>query len=228
MNTLLQNPIMEGVNLPLFLSALGQDNPLTVYWDIDNVICDFREKAEKVDPQIFQHEAEEKARTGKVTEFWHKLNNAGGPEFWSLMQPIADRKSDLYDLAEYRDLATPCPFKIKLLTARPNYEGPDPTVLKNFHTGRRNWVTWHCREINPEKDLIICERSEKQIHAPGNILLDDYEKNCQEWRNAGGIAIHVPWKEHPFDTRGAALQAINLYRAIKQKLAEEQDQGATA
>ena len=222
MKDILQDPIFTDVNVSVFLDALREDRPLTVYWDIDNVICDFREKAEKVDPDIFKHEAEEKAKTGKVTEFWHKLNDAGGSEFWSLMQPIPTRKSDLYVLAEYRDLATPLPFKIKLLTAQPNYEGPDPSVIKNFHIGRREWVRGHCKEIDPEKDLLMCHRAEKQNHAPGNILLDDYEKNCTEWRKAGGIAIHVPWKEHPFDTRGTTLRALGVYRDVKHKLAEEQ------
>lgn len=72
-----------------------------------------------------------------------------------------------------------------VLTARPKKEDPNNRVCKE----KREWITEYFGSI-PDDRFICCVRSEKKDYAEGNILVDDLEWNCSEWKKAGGTAIH--------------------------------------
>lgn len=56
---------------------------------------------------------------------------------------------------------------------------------------KRDWIDKHTPF--PKENCLVVRRSEKQMFATSkgepNILIDDYEKNIEEWEKAGGVGI---------------------------------------
>lgn len=76
-----------------------------------------------------------------------------------------------------------------VLTARPKKEDKGQRVEKE----KREWVEEYFGQIS-ENRFICCLRSEKKQYATylgkfPNILVDDLEWNCSEWKKAGGYAV---------------------------------------
>lgn len=64
-----------------------------------------------------------------------------------------------------------------------------PSVSDECFRAKAEWVKNHWDQWML-KSLIICSASDKQFLArPNHILIDDRQKNVDEWREAGGIAI---------------------------------------
>ncbi len=54
---------------------------------------------------------------------------------------------------------------------------------------KRTWVKHHFN-IPPDRVLTVKRRQKQLFASKGNILIDDYIKNCQEFNIAGGSTIH--------------------------------------
>jgi 5'(3')-deoxyribonucleotidase len=98
-----------------------------------------------------------------------------------------------------------------VLTARPKVEDVNHRVRDE----KRDWITEKFGEI-PDERFICCLRSEKKNYAATfmsgyqtsmNILVDDLEWNCSEWRKAGGLSIH-------FKTMDQAIQELQDVRML--------------
>ena len=52
-------------------------------------------------------------------------------------------------------------------------------------------TAWCLRELGPDIEVIATysRLKSKFIQNPGDILIDDMEKNCKRWTEAGGVAI---------------------------------------
>ena len=72
----------------------------------------------------------------------------------------------------------------------------DPTICTgcpssgyaHADAGKRHW----CNEmLIPNPQVITCRSKDKPLHmsAPGDILIDDLEKNIARWNEAGGIGV---------------------------------------
>lgn len=69
----------------------------------------------------------------------------------------------------------------KILTACPIRDWDRSTTQK---------TEWVAKNIDNEGDVICCIREDKIKHMkPGDILIDDLEKNIEDWENAGGVGI---------------------------------------
>lgn len=148
--------------------------PYKFYLDMDGVICDFDAMAESLNPDI--HKILENDRD----EAWRIINNKG-IDFWKNMPWTRDGKK-LWEFLK--------PYAPTILSAHPRSE-IDTCIL-----GKKAWVKRELGKKIMEK-AIICRRKNKQIHAMSNhILIDDQEKNIEEWEENGGIGIlHVNTKE---------------------------------
>jgi hypothetical protein len=55
------------------------------------------------------------------------------------------------------------------------------------------------------------------MHSPGDVLIDDFDKNCIPWREHGGIAIH----HKDFDTTKKELRKVYPFELGADKIAVE-------
>jgi GNAT superfamily N-acetyltransferase/phosphopantetheine adenylyltransferase len=137
----------------------------TIYLDMDGVITDFDKKFVEL-AGMGPREYENSFGTEK---FWDFIDIKHKVKFFSEMEWMPEGKK-LYDFVKQ--------FDHKLLSA--------PSKNDASKIGKRMW-----RKANtPDTQLILSAAVNKQNYADkSNILIDDREKNIQQWRDAGGIGI---------------------------------------
>jgi len=66
-----------------------------------------------------------------------------------------------------------------------------PKAHRNIHEAAGHKKEWVAKHLGSEVPIITCIREHKRIfcQGPDSILLDDNERNIQEWNQAGGIGI---------------------------------------
>ena len=102
-------------------------------------------------------------------KFWDFIDNKIGVKFWTGIEWMPEGKK-LYDFVKQ--------FDHKLLSA--------PSRNDASKIGKRMWV----KKNTPGTQLILAAAVNKQNYADkSNILIDDREKNIQQWKDAGGIGI---------------------------------------
>jgi nicotinic acid mononucleotide adenylyltransferase len=134
-----------------------------IYVDMDGVIVDFDGGYEKL-TGITTKEADKKG-----PEFFWKPISKAGAKWWITLKWMPDGKQ-LWDYVKK--------YNPELLSA--------PSREEASRLGKRVWVK---REL-PGVKLILRSADKKQEFASSNsILIDDREKNIEQWRNAGGIGV---------------------------------------
>lgn len=134
-----------------------------IYVDMDGVIVDFDGGYEKL-TGITTKEADKKG-----PEFFWKPISKAGAKWWITLKWMSDGKQ-LWDYVKK--------YNPELLSA--------PSREEASRLGKRVWVK---REL-PGVKLILKSADKKQEFASSNsILIDDREKNIEQWKNAGGIGI---------------------------------------
>ena len=133
-----------------------------IYVDLDGVLVNFKTALENIGISIKELEDNPKA-------VWPRVIKAG-ENFWSHAPWMKDGK-ELWNYVKKYDpdiLSSPL----------------NTNASKN---GKRIWVK---NEISPNVKVILCKKSEKQDHADEHsILIDDFERNIEQWRSKGGIGI---------------------------------------
>lgn len=141
-----------------------------IYLDMDGVLVNFEYGAEKATGKTLSNnilDAADWKTIGSDANFWKNL-------------PAMHDAMILWDFVKN--------FEPHILSAYP------PEDKENAIRGKRYWIVKHLHY--PLKDVHLVERKEKQQFAMNpktgepNILIDDYQKNIDEWRKAGGIPIH--------------------------------------
>lgn len=165
------------------------------YIDMDDTLANFRDHAVAcgVPPWTGTWYATDPAGwTEEQHAIQRKTNEImEDPEFW-LTMPVIPFAHELIAACGVRG-------KTSLLTAYPR-TCPDKAMVEMVKK------TWADRFLNfPVSRVIVCERPEKIKYACGgvmddegawhprarpNVLIDDADKNCHEWIEAGGIALH--------------------------------------
>ena len=140
-----------------------EETEYTIYCDMDSVLVDFDRGYQELTGMTTQQ-----ADANGVEAFWEPLTKAGA-KFWITLQWMSDGKQ-LWDyIKKYNPI---------LLSA--------PSREESSKLGKRVWVK---REL-PGVKLILKYASQKQEYAsPTSILIDDRQKNIDQWEAAGGIGI---------------------------------------
>jgi hypothetical protein len=140
-----------------------EETEYTIYCDMDSVLVDFDRGYQELTGMTTQQ-----ADANGVEAFWDPLSKAGA-KFWITLQWMPDGKQ-LWDyIKKYNPI---------LLSA--------PSREESSKLGKRVWVK---REL-PGVKLILKYASQKQEYAsPTSILIDDRQKNIDQWKAAGGIGI---------------------------------------
>ena len=140
-----------------------EETEYTIYCDMDSVLVDFDLGYQELTGMTTQQ-----ADANGVEAFWEPLTKAGA-KFWITLQWMPDGKQ-LWDyIKKYNPI---------LLSA--------PSREESSKLGKRVWVK---REL-PGVKLILKYASQKQEYASStSILIDDRQKNIDQWEAAGGIGI---------------------------------------
>jgi hypothetical protein len=153
------------------------------FLDLDGVMADF-------DKHL--HSQNKLTADGKTD--WNALDE----QWWTTMPPCDGAKGFFDDV---RKMGT-----TKFLTA--------PVLSAACFSGKAKWVQGFVPESGKFilKDLIICPSDNKSYLArPNHILIDDRQKNVDEWTAAGGIG--VVHNGDFADTMKRMKQAMEDYRA---------------
>ena len=143
------------------------DNLPTLYCDMDMVLCDFIKGAEEVLGVPFP-KADKRTRWPMITakkDFWDTLDwMPGARKLWSFID-----KYESHILSAYS------------------------TKDANSRKGKMNWLKKNAKLTKKSRiHLVIREDKKKFAMTNGepNLLIDDYIKNVNEWKSAGGMGIH--------------------------------------
>lgn len=146
----------------------------TLYLDMDGVLADFDGHArtlfsKSVNPETGMWDPEEWRKLSKVPNLYRHL-------------PLMPQARELYNLA--MRFQNELNWRVAVLTAVPKNND-----VKDAFQDKFDWIAEHF----PNTRIYFGPYSkDKQTHAkPGDILVDDRLSNCQEWTDAGGIAIRV-------------------------------------
>jgi hypothetical protein len=140
-----------------------EETQYTIYCDMDGVLVDFDRGYQELTGMTTQQ-----ADAIGGDTFWEPLTKAGA-KWWITLNWMLDGKQ-LWDyIKKYNPI---------LLSA--------PSREESSKLGKRVWVK---REL-PGVKLILKYASQKQEYAsPTSILIDDRQKNIDQWEAAGGIGI---------------------------------------
>jgi Zn-dependent peptidase ImmA (M78 family) len=148
-----------------------------IYCDMDGVLCDFDKQFEnyfKMTPEEY------KEKVGKK-EFYKVISEAGN-KFWETMPWMPEGKTLWDKIKKHGPIIVTSPGQFsgaregKLVWIEKNLK-PSPAAVKFEQAG--------------EKQNVLQGKSEEEIKK--SILIDDYDKNINAWKSAGGKTI----KERP-------------------------------
>jgi hypothetical protein len=140
-----------------------------VWCDMDGVLVNFKNAIEKLGLTI-------KKLDDEPNKAWPIIAKAG-ENFWS-QAPWTNDGKELWDYVKK--------YNPTILSA--------PSQANSSKTGKRIWVK---NELGQNVKVILCKAAEKQQYANyKSILIDDMEKNIDQWVANGGVGIlHKSAKE---------------------------------
>lgn len=147
-----------------------------IFLDLDGVMANFDQHF----LDLFQCETPAKGGVNDA-HMWELIHRKG--DFFVTMPPFEGAK-DFFDALTLRG------FDPIILTAASKSNYHDTAVQK------RKWVRQH---LSTEHLILPVYGSASKtlfMHAPGDILIDDWKRNCDRWADAGGTAIlHKSYEE---------------------------------
>ena len=158
----------KALSLPLFENKEEIMTSYTIYSDMDGVITDFEKRFKDFSNGMEPRDYENKFGKEK---FWELIDVEVGVPFFAGMDWMPDGKTYWNYIKKYNPI---------LLSA--------PSRNEESKYGKRIWKK---RNMPSTTKLILTPAWKKQEYAsPTSILIDDREKNIEQWQEAGGIGIH--------------------------------------
>ncbi|MDY3738969.1 MAG: hypothetical protein SO022_00725 [Selenomonadaceae bacterium] len=147
-------------------------NVKKIYIDMDGVIVDFVQGIR----DLCGMEPSEQGKAPLDEEMWEAMKHVD--HFFSKLKPMPGAVEMVKALhAKFGD-------RCEILTAipKPNRE---------IHHAKEDKIEWVKKYIGKDIVVNVVYRAEKKQFCKGNeyILIDDFEKNVQEWQNNGGVGI---------------------------------------
>jgi len=159
---------------------------MRLFLDMDGVLADFDQHHE--DMLGWRSSRYDTAAGGRDLD-WDRIREVQG--FFLNIPPMKDMNV-LWGFAEPRG-----PI---VLTGIPGDSVPEAADNK------RLWVAKH---LGPSVPVICCKASEKYRHClPGDVLVDDWDKYRERWRNAGGTFI----------THTSAVESVRQLEKIMRRI----------
>lgn len=155
------------MSLELYDQVMNAHRAVTrprLYLDLDGVLADF--------DRGYIERFGKHPREVEDAELWQNLNAT--PDFFDTLHPMPDA------LQAFAWLGHLGPT---ILTACPR---------TNYHDAAANKRRWVRRHLGPDVTVLPCMGGTNKpvfMHAAGDVLVDDFEKNVRAWRAAGGVGI---------------------------------------
>jgi 5'-nucleotidase len=140
---------------------------MRIYLDLDGVMADFDTHFVDyfgVDPQSLDDDV-----------MWKMINSYH--DFYANLPLMKDA------LQLFGKIAYDFECDVSILTACPK------SNYKNAAIQKRAWVREHLSKDITVIPMMGGVNKALFMHEPGDILIDDFEKNCKAWEELGGIAI---------------------------------------
>lgn len=138
--------------------------PRTLYIDLDGVMADF----DGAFPLVFGLDHKSLADD----DMWHHINSHAS--FFRDLPPMTGAV-EFFRLVEHLNPV--------ILTACPEFNYPDVAAQK------RAWVRAHLSHSCLVLPVLGGRHKPLFMHQVGDVLIDDWGKNCEAWNAAGGVAI---------------------------------------
>lgn len=150
----------------------------TIFLDMDGVLCDMTTPSLRVNHCDKTHDDVCQWNVWKIigisrTEYWKNIDKKG-VDFWAGLEPYPWFK-------RIRDEIHSLPNDIS------TYVCTSPSRSYNCYAGKKIWLDKHFKWIPSffGKDKFLLAKE-------GRLLIDDSDKNCEEWVKAGGEAFLFP------------------------------------
>ena len=143
-----------------------EDQEYTIYSDMDGVLVDFNSRFKEFSNGI---EPQDYVDKFGIEAFWKLIDDETGVRFWIGMNWMPDGKEYWNYIKKYNP---------KLLSA--------PSRKNESRLGKRIWAK---RNLPGTKVILAYAENKKNYANANSILIDDMEKNIEQWRAAGGIGI---------------------------------------
>lgn len=167
-----------------------------IFFDLDGVLADFNKAASK--------RLVAAGYPPTTNPYWTESND---DLFWEIIKPNFSFWVNI----------EPISGGIQLWNTI-NLKGLTPSILSAYSSkqtaecvsAKRCWLQFHLNLSDPSR-INLVKRSQKKDFAKtngtSNVLIDDFEKNCQEFRNAGGIAVR-------FENINKTIKVLSQLRII--------------
>lgn len=166
-------------------SLLEEQQIITVYFDMDGVLCDFDKQflnSTNEEPRLFEK------KKGTV-KFWEIITNHG-VKFWKEMDPMPDfniLKKYIIELSKNPNI------KIQILTStsadqlRQNFKKESEIRISEIETGKKDWIDKHLSGyfIN----YAVSGTDKARFATKSSVLIDDLYKNVESFIASGGEGI---------------------------------------
>jgi 5'(3')-deoxyribonucleotidase len=140
-----------------------------IYLDLDGVFADFKTRFREIIK--FEYETNPDQAWGVLDKQDHLFRNL----------PVLPGSKQMFDAIAQRAWRG---YEIKFLTALPRLTGKLKTAAQDKH----DWVREH---LSPTAEVICTDgwRGKRAYAKPDAILIDDMQRNIDDWRDGGGIGI---------------------------------------
>lgn len=153
-----------------------------IFIDMDGVVADFVSAAMAVHGHTYVPEDWpagfwnlEEVMKMTTEKFWKRIDEQF-EHFWRLLAPYPWAENLIQEVAHS---GVPWSFL------------SSPSSAAASSAGKVQWLqNWRGRHF---RDYILTPASNKRLLAgPGRVLIDDSDRNCDQWASAGGSAILIP------------------------------------
>lgn len=167
-----------------------------VFVDLDGVLVDLQRGFAELNKKPYK-KMSHKEFSNIIQKYLKNLSVKQIVNFWSNLPETKDCQKLWENLSQFQPI---------ILSACGNCEA---SCL-----GKKLWCKKH---LGLDKDRVFCSKNsaEKQLYAsPKSILIDDYEKNIEQFNNKGGYGIHHTRTNKTLETLKKHLNLLGITQKL--------------